>query len=98
VKLRIFEQARVQFHIENAWWRENRDAKTLFAQEFLTALRDIRHMPAAGPVFAQKRGRTIRKWLMPKTRCHVYYRFDPEQELIAVYSVWGARRSRGPSL
>ncbi len=67
MKLRIFEEARVQFQKANAWWRENRDAKTLFAQEFLTVLRDIRHMPSAGPIYVQRRGRTIRKWLMPKT-------------------------------
>jgi hypothetical protein len=77
VKLKIFEEARLQFRKENAWWRENRDIKTLFAQEFLATLRDIQRVPGAGPVYVEKRGRTIHKWLMPKTRCHVYYRDSP---------------------
>ena len=98
MKLEIFEETRSQFRRENAWWQENRDAKTLFAQEFLATLRNIQRVPGAGPIYVEKRGRTIRKWLMPKTRCHIYYRFDPEQELLSIYSVWGARRGRGPSL
>ena len=98
MKLKIFEEARLQFRTENAWWRENRDAKTLFAQEFIATIRDIQKVPGAGPIYVEKRGRIIRKWLMPKTRCHVYYRFEPEKNLLSIYSVWGARRGRGPSL
>jgi hypothetical protein len=64
---------------ENAWWRENRDIKTLFAQEFLATIRHIQRVPGAGPVYVERRGRAIRKWLMPKTRCHIYYRVVPEQ-------------------
>ncbi len=98
MKLKVFEEARLQFRKENTWWRENRDAKNLFALEFLATLRDIRKVPGAGPVYVEKRGRTIRKWLMPKTRCHIYYRFDSEENLLLIYSVWGARRGRGPAL
>jgi hypothetical protein len=35
---------------------------------------------------------------MPKTEFHVYYHFDREQALLVIYSVWGARRGRGPKL
>ncbi len=98
MKLKVFIEARLQFRKENAWWREHRDAKTLFAQEFLTTIRDIQKMPEVGPIYLQRRGRTIRKWLMPKTRCHVYYRFDQDQDLLSIYSVWGACRGRGPKL
>jgi hypothetical protein len=98
VKLKIFEEARQQFREENAWWRENRDIKTLFAQEFLVTIRQIQKVPGAGPVYVERRGRAIRKWLMPKTRCHIYYRVDSEQDLLLIYSVWGARRGRGPRL
>jgi hypothetical protein len=98
VQIDILERARLQFLKEDSWWRENRDVKELFAQEFLTAIRQIQDTPTAGRIYATKRGRTIRKWLMPKTRCHVYYRYEPEQDLLVIYSVWGARRRRGPKL
>lgn len=35
---------------------------------------------------------------MKKTRCHVYYFHDREQDLIEIHSVWGARRRRGPAI
>lgn len=67
VKLKIFEEARQQFRNENAWWRGNRDIKTLFAQEFLVTIRQIQKVPGAGPVYVERRGRAIRKWLRHTT-------------------------------
>lgn len=92
------ERARLQFLKEDSWWRENRERKGLFAEEFLAVIGLIQKTPTAGSIYVVKRGRTIRKWLMPKTRCHVYYRYEPTQELLVIYSVWGARRKRGPKL
>lgn len=98
MKLKILEEARDQYRAQNAWWREHRDAKTLFAQEFLAAIRHLRTAPETGALYARKRGRAIRRWLMPKTEYHVYYRFDREHDVLVIYSVWGARRSHGPKL
>jgi hypothetical protein len=80
------------------WWREHRDAKRLFAQEFLAAIRHLRTSPETGALYGRRRGRIIRRWLMPKTEYQVYYRFDREQNLLVIYSVWSARRGRGPTL
>jgi hypothetical protein len=35
---------------------------------------------------------------MKKTRCHVYYFHDRDQDLVEIHTVWGAHRERGPSL
>jgi hypothetical protein len=61
VKLMIFEEARLQFFKEDAWWRANRDTKALFAREFLAPTRNIQRLPGAGPIYAKKRGRVIRE-------------------------------------
>ncbi len=98
MKLEILEEARAQYRRQNAWWRQHRDAKTLFAEEFLAALRHLRNAPESGSLYARKRGRTIRRWLMPKTKYHIYYRFDRRLDLVIIYSVWGARRGVGPEL
>jgi hypothetical protein len=98
VKLKILEEARAQYRTQNAWWLEHRDAKTLFAREFLAAIRHLRTAPETGSLYALRRGRTIRRWLMRKTACHLYYRFDREQNLLVIYSVWGARKQRDPQL
>jgi hypothetical protein len=98
VKLKILEEARAQYRKQSAWWREHRDAKMLLAQEFLAAIRHLRAAPETGSLYTCRRGRAIRRWLMPKTEYHVYYRFDREQDLLVIYSLWGARRGRGPKL
>lgn len=98
MKLKILKEARDQYRSQNAWWREHRDTKTLFAQEFLAAIRSLHTTPEAGPLYAWRRGRSIRRWLMPKTGYHVYYRFDREQEVLVIYAVWGARRGQGPKV
>jgi hypothetical protein len=38
VKLVLLEEAQQQFQAEDAWWRENRDAKDLFIEEFSAVL------------------------------------------------------------
>ncbi len=98
MKLKLVEEAREQYRAENAWWREHRDAKELFAREFLAAIRHLRTSPETGTLYTVRRGRTIRRWLMPKTACHLYYRFDREQDMLVIYSVWGGHKQRGPKL
>jgi plasmid stabilization system protein ParE len=98
VKLEILEEARTQYREASAWWHEHRDAKSLLAQEFLAAIRTLQTVPETGQVYVQMRGRTIRRWLMPKTKYHIYYRFDRDQDLLVIYSVWSAVRGRGPRL
>lgn len=92
------EEARAQYREASTWWREHRDAKALFAQEFLAAVRHLQTAPDTGQLYARRGGRIIRRWLMPKTEHHVYYRFDRERDLLVIYSVWGARRATTPRL
>jgi hypothetical protein len=49
VKLVLLEEAQQQFEAEDAWWRENRDAKDLFVEEFSAVLGLISSMPEVGP-------------------------------------------------
>jgi plasmid stabilization system protein ParE len=98
VKIVLLEEAQRRFEAEDAWWREHRDAKELLLNEFEAALRQILSRPELGQHYRRTRGRLIQRVLMPKTRCHVYYAHDPEQKLIEVHTVWGARRGRGPQL
>jgi hypothetical protein len=55
-------------------------------------------MPEVGQRYRQRRGKLIRRVLMKKTRCHVYYFYDQERGVVEVHSVWGARKRRGPTL
>jgi len=98
VKLVLLEEAQQQFEAEDAWWRENRDAKDLFVEEFSAVLGRISSMPEVGQRYRRTRGKLMQRMLMKKTRCHVYYFHDQEHGVLEVHSVWGARRRRGPRL
>jgi plasmid stabilization system protein ParE len=98
VKIVLLDEAQRRFEAEDAWWRENRDAKELFVQEFAQALEGASSMPDIGKPYRRARGKLIQRVLMKKVRCHVYYFHDRENDLIEIHSVWGARKRRGPKL
>lgn len=98
MKVVLLEEARRRFEAEDEWWREHRDAKELFVEEFAQTIEQLSFMPAAGQRYRLTRGKWIQRVLMKKTGCHVYYVHDREQGLIEIHSIWGARRGHGPSL
>lgn len=98
MKLVLLEEAQREFEHQDTWWRTNRDAQDLFVQEFTAILHQISVTPGLGQRYRLSRGKLIRRVLMSKTGCHVYYFHDEEQALIEVHSIWGARRRRGPRL
>lgn len=94
----LLDEAQRQFEQEDAWWRAHRDAQDLLTDEFDVALRHLSTLPDTGQRYRWARGRLVRRWLMEKTGCHIYYVHDAARNLLEVHSVWGARRRRGPRL
>ncbi len=54
--------------------------------------------PELGQAYRATRGKLIQRVLMKKTRCHVYYFHDRENDLVEVHTIWGAHKARGPGL
>jgi plasmid stabilization system protein ParE len=98
VKVVLLDEAQRRFEAEDRWWRNNRDAKELVLTEFQEALRQLSTTPGIGQRYRRARGKLIQRVLMKKTRCHVYYFYDEERDLIEIHSMWGARRRRRPAL
>ena len=98
MKIVLLAEAQRRFEAEDEWWREHRDAKDLFVDEFEQTLQRIGSNPERGQAYRRTRGRLIQRVLMKKTRCHVYYWHDREHDLIEVHTVWSDRRERGPRL
>ena len=97
MKVELSDEAKLQAREENAWWRKNRDSKGLFTEELRGArkvLRDgLKHQ-----IYAYIDGGPVRRILLEKTRCHVYYVVLEHENLVRVVAVWGASRERGPKL
>jgi plasmid stabilization system protein ParE len=98
VKIVLLAEARRRFEAEDEWWRENRNAKELFTDEFEQTLDRVAANPQVGQTYRETRGKLIQRVLMKKTRCHVYYFHDRENDLVEVHTIWGARKERGPRL
>ena len=98
MKLVLLDEAQRRFEAEDLWWRDHRDAGDLFTDEFVRTLERLRASPEIGQSYRRSRGKLIRRLLMQRVHCHVYYSYDPERELIEIHSIWGAMRRRGPKL
>jgi plasmid stabilization system protein ParE len=98
VKLRLSELAQQQIEEIGAWWNEHREAAPLlFRQELREAILQIEANPELGTPYL-KAAKPYRWVLLPKTRYLLYYEFDKEAGLLAVTTLWNARRGSGPKL
>jgi len=99
VEGRVPTEARDQVVERDTWWVANRPAApTAFRDELVVALRDLAAQPTIAAVVVQRGGMAIRRWLLPKTKCHLYYAVDEERGVIDVLAVWGARMGQLPPL
>jgi plasmid stabilization system protein ParE len=98
-RLEIAPRAETQIRRVAAWWRQNRRAAPeLFSLELAHALEALVRVPGVGTVYAKRRGVNIRRVLLPRSRYHVYFSYDPETDVVAVRAVWHGSRGRGPDL
>jgi plasmid stabilization system protein ParE len=67
VKIVLLAEAQRRFEAEDEWWRENRDAKELFVDEFERTLERIAASPEVGQHYRLTRGKLIQRVLMKKT-------------------------------
>jgi plasmid stabilization system protein ParE len=83
----------------DTWWRENRlGSPDLFARELSDAKALLLKAPDIGSVYATIESVVVRRLLMRKTRHHLYYVLELEQNRLTIHAVWGAPRERGPEL
>jgi plasmid stabilization system protein ParE len=98
MRLGLARRALADAKRKKTWWQRNRpDAADLFEQELDATLERIAESPAIGQRVEQRGGDVwVRRWLMPKTRNHVYYAIEGTK--IVVLAIRGAPRGRGPKL
>ena len=82
-----------------SWWWENRPAaRDLFVREFVEAVGKLARAPNLDTPYAHPKIANVRRLLMRRTKYHVYYVYQPEQDEVWVLSVWPGMRGRGPKL
>jgi hypothetical protein len=91
------EQAQRQARAERRWWHKHRDSKSLFSEE-LRAAREKLKEGLKLEIYGHLDGEPVRRLLLEKTRCHVYYVIIERENLVRIVSVWGALRGEDPAL
>lgn len=82
----------------DARWREQADDAGLFAAEFLAAIERLESMPTPGTPFPTPKRPALKRLLMPKSRCHVYFEIDDVKQTIQILHIWDGRRGHAPKL
>jgi plasmid stabilization system protein ParE len=89
--------AQRQARAELRWWRANRDAKHVFSEELRAARRVLAHGPKL-EIYGYFESLPVRRLLLEKTRCHVYYLVLEPEKLVRIVAIWGAARGVEPRL
>jgi hypothetical protein len=99
MKLVVAPEAAAQILARKQWWRANRSkAPERFDEELGTALTAISERPESFPVFSARGGLTVRRCLLVKTRCHLYFEVLRDAGEVWVTAARGAVQRRPPKL
>lgn len=90
MKVVLGGRAGAQVDRRRVWWRANRSEHELFDEEFDSAIEALEERASELPVVRTIRGHDIRRWLMRRTRCHLYFRIDGD--VVTIVAAWGATR------
>jgi hypothetical protein len=97
MRVLVTPEAQAQLDHRRQRWREHRDkAPDLFDEEFLAAAERIGSAPDSFPIHVQRNGRAIRRCLMPRTRCHLYFELFQRAGEVWVIAAGGGQRRRPP--
>jgi plasmid stabilization system protein ParE len=81
-----------------ARWEEHADYRGVFSREFLEAIDLLETTPGPGAPFPTLRHPELKRLLLRKSRCHLYFEIDERRQTIRILHVWDGRRERPPSL
>lgn len=79
-------------------WRQNADDPGVFAREFLEAIELLETSPGPGAPFPTAKHPSLKRLLLRKSRCHVYFEVDDATQTIQILHIWDGRRERAPKI
>lgn len=99
MNVRITPEAEAQIRRRRAWWLKHRDkAPGRFDEELTKALGQIGEGPSLFKIFVERKGHLIRRCLMRKTLCHLYFTIDARKGEAWVVAAGGGQRQRVPPI
>lgn len=81
-----------------AHWGDHADDPDVFARELLHAIEVLETTRSPGTPFPTAKHPALKRLLLRRSGCHLYFEIDAARQIIEILHVWDARRGRSPRL
>jgi hypothetical protein len=81
-----------------ARWRRDALYPDVFSRELLEAIDLLETTRSPGSPFPTARRPHLKRLLLRKSRCHIYFEIDEPGQMIRILHVWDGRREHPPKL
>ncbi|HTA89812.1 MAG TPA: hypothetical protein VK745_09565 [Polyangiaceae bacterium] len=98
MKVELSKRAQRAVRRIDAHWRTHADHPELFFEELLEVVEHLETVSNAGTPCPTSRRPQLKRMLLEKTKCHLYFVSDERKQRIDVLHVWDGRRERLPML
>jgi hypothetical protein len=98
VKVFVSKRAGRAVARNNARWHAKADDPEIFIREYLAAIDYLESVEKPGTPFPTDKRPHLKRTVLPKSHCHIYFDVDERMQMIRVLHVWDARRERAPKL
>jgi plasmid stabilization system protein ParE len=98
VRVEISKRAQRSIERIDTDWRQRADYPEIFREEMEELIEHLETVSNPGtPCNSQTRS-GLRRMLLDKTKCHVYFVVNERRQWLEVLEVWDGRRKRSPKL
>lgn len=80
----------------DARWRAFAADPSVFARELLEAVELLETTRSPGAPFPTAKHPLLKRLLLRRSRCHVYFEVDEPKQMIRILHIWDGRRERPP--
>jgi hypothetical protein len=98
VRVELANRAQRSIERLDARWRRQADHPDIFREELDRLITHLETVSNPGTPCATARRPGLKRMLLERTSCHVYFVVDVAQQRIDVLDLWDARRERSPKL
>lgn len=79
-------------------WSKEADDPSVFPREFEAAIEHLGTVNHPGTPFPTRKRPKLKRLLLEKSLCHIYFELDAKKQRINVLTVWSGQRGGPPKL
>jgi len=98
VRVEITKRAQRSIERIDVRWSEQADHTEIFREEIDEVIEHLATVSSPGTPCATARRPRLKRILLQKTKCHVYFVVNERKQWIEVIQVWDGRREHQPKL